>query len=38
MGACALATAVSVNGKVFPRVESKDVEKILNEFRGHEGQ
>ena len=38
MGACALATAVSVNGKVFPRVESKDVEKILDEFRSQEAK
>ena len=38
MGACALATAVSVNGKVFPRVESKDVEKILDEFRNQEAK
>ncbi|MBR5750206.1 MAG: NAD(P)H-dependent oxidoreductase subunit E, partial [Bacilli bacterium] len=38
MGACALAPAVSVNGKVFPRVQPTEVEKIIKEFRDQEGK
>ena len=32
IGVCALAPAVTVNGKIFPRVTVKDVEKIIEEF------
>jgi len=32
IGACALAPAVTVNGKIFPRVTVKDVDKIIEEF------
>ena len=38
MGACALAPAVSVNGKVFPRVQATQVDKIIKEFRDQEGK
>ena len=38
MGACALAPAVSVNGKVFPRVKATEVDKIIKEFRDQEGK
>jgi len=36
MGACALAPAMSVNGKVYPRVTPDQVEKILAEYRSQE--
>jgi len=36
MGACALAPAVSVNGKVYPKVTPKQVEGIINEYRKKE--
>lgn len=36
MGACALAPAMSVNGKVYPRVTPDQVEKILAEYRSLE--
>ena len=32
IGACALAPAVTVNGKIFPRVTVKDVDRIIEEF------
>jgi NADH-quinone oxidoreductase subunit E/NADP-reducing hydrogenase subunit HndA len=38
MGACALAPAVSINGRVFPRVQATEVDKILNEYRSKEGK
>lgn len=36
MGACALAPAMSVNGKVYPRVTPDEVEKIIAEYRALE--
>lgn len=36
MGACALAPAMSVNGKVYPRVTPDEVEKIIAEYREKE--
>lgn len=36
VGACAIAPAVSINGKVYPMVEVKHVEGIINEYRNRE--
>ena len=36
LGACALAPAVSINGKVYPMVEVSQVEKIVNDYRAKE--
>ena len=36
VGACAIAPAVSINGKVYPMVEVKQVEGIINEYKGKE--
>jgi NADH:ubiquinone oxidoreductase subunit E len=36
MGACALAPAMSVNGKVYSKVTPADVSKILQEYRALE--
>ena len=36
VGACAIAPAVSINGKVYPMVEVKQVEGIVNEYRAKE--
>lgn len=33
MGACALAPAMSVNGKVYPKVTPDEVDKILAEYK-----
>ncbi|MBP5289490.1 MAG: NAD(P)H-dependent oxidoreductase subunit E [Clostridia bacterium] len=33
IGACALAPAVTINGKIYPRVTVKDVEKIIAEYK-----
>lgn len=33
IGACGLAPVVSVNGKVYPRVAIKDVDKIINDCK-----
>ena len=38
IGACALAPAVTINGKIYPRVTVKDVEKIIAEYRDKEAQ
>ena len=38
VGACAIAPAVSINGKVYPMVEVKQVESIINEYRSKEAQ
>ena len=38
IGACALAPAVTINGKIYPRVNVKDVEKIVAEYRDKEAQ
>ena len=34
VGACGLAPVVLVNGKVYGRIEEKDVEGIINEYKG----
>jgi NADH:ubiquinone oxidoreductase subunit E len=36
MGACALAPAMSVNGKVYPKVTPDEVDKILAEYKAME--
>ena len=36
IGACAIAPAVSINGKVYPLVEVKQVEGIINDYRARE--
>ena len=33
VGACAIAPAVSINGKVYPMVQVSQVEKIVSEYR-----
>ena len=38
VGACAIAPAVSINGQVYPMVEVKQVEGIINEYRAKEAQ
>lgn len=38
VGACAIAPAVSINGKVYPMVQVKQVEDIVNEYRSKEGK
>ena len=38
MGSCALAPAVSVNGKVYPNVSPTQVDKILAEYRDKENK
>ena len=37
VGACAIAPAVSINGKVYPMVQVSQVEKIINDIRASEG-
>ncbi len=36
VGACAIAPAVSINGKVYPMVQVGQVESIINEYRAKE--
>ena len=36
LGACALAPAVSINGKVYPMVQVSQVDKIINDYRAKE--
>ena len=36
VGACAIAPAVSINGKVYPMVEVKQVQGIIDEYRAKE--
>ena len=36
VGACAIAPAVSINGKVHPMVQVSQVEKIINDIRNKE--
>lgn len=36
IGACALAPALSVNGKVYPKVTPDQVQKIIDEYRSKE--
>ncbi|MBO4769573.1 MAG: NAD(P)H-dependent oxidoreductase subunit E [Clostridia bacterium] len=38
IGACALAPAVTINGKIYPRVTVKDVEKIVAEYKSKEAE
>lgn len=38
IGACALAPALSINGKVYPKVTPEQVEKIIDEYRNKEMQ
>ena len=38
IGACALAPAMSVNGKVFPKVTPDQVGKIIDEYRAMEAE
>jgi NADH-quinone oxidoreductase subunit E/NADP-reducing hydrogenase subunit HndA len=37
IGACGIAPAVSINGEVYPKVDPKDVEKIVESYRAKEG-
>ncbi len=37
IGACAIAPAVTINGKVYPHVAVNDVHHIVNEYRELEG-
>ena len=37
VGACAIAPAVSINGKVYPMVQVSQVEKIISDIRTKEG-
>lgn len=36
IGACGLAPVISINGKVYPHVEIKDVSKIIKEYKDKE--
>jgi NADH-quinone oxidoreductase subunit E/NADP-reducing hydrogenase subunit HndA len=36
IGACGIAPAITINGKVYPKVEVKQVEGIINEYRALE--
>lgn len=36
IGACGLAPVISVNGKIYPHVEIKDVSKIIKEYKDKE--
>ncbi len=36
IGACALAPAVTINGKIYPHMTVKDVETVINEYRSKE--
>lgn len=38
IGACALAPAISINGKVYPKVTAPDVDKIIKEYKAMEAQ
>ena len=38
IGACALAPAISINGKVYPKVTAPDVDKIIKEYQAMEGK
>lgn len=37
IGACGIAPAVSINGRVYPKVEVKNVAKIIEELRAEGG-
>ena len=36
LGACAIAPAVSINGKVYSMVQTKQVQGIIDEYRAKE--
>ena len=36
IGACGIAPAISINGKVYPKVKLSDVPKIIEEYRNKE--
>lgn len=36
IGACGIAPAISINGKVYPKVKLSDVENIIAEYRNKE--
>ena len=36
IGACALAPAISINGKVYPKVTAPEVDKIVKEYQAME--
>lgn len=38
LGACGIAPAVSINGKVYPKVSVSDVSKIIKEYRDLEAK
>lgn len=38
IGTCGIAPAVSINGKVYPKVEVNSVEKIIEEYRALGGE
>ncbi|HHT66790.1 MAG TPA: NAD(P)H-dependent oxidoreductase subunit E [Erysipelotrichaceae bacterium] len=38
IGACAIAPAVSINGKAYPQVKVDDVKKIIDSYRAKEAQ
>ena len=38
IGACAIAPAVSINGKVYPQVKVDNVKNIIEEYRSTEAQ
>ena len=38
IGACAVAPAVSINGKVYPQVKVDNVKNIIEEYRAKEGK
>ena len=33
IGACGIAPAISINGKVYPKMEAKKVIPLINEYR-----
>jgi len=37
IGACGIAPAVSINGKVFPKVEVGQVQKIIDDYKAEAG-
>ena len=37
IGACGIAPAISINGKVYPKVEVGNVANIIKEYKDKEG-
>lgn len=37
IGACAIAPAVTINGKVYPQMKVDDVSRVIEEYRAMEG-